>query len=99
MDDRKTKNAHRRLRASLVDGRHLPPGDGGPAEFQDLLRLFLSLAVCDRRDADMFKPLMAATAALLPDIAAAAAAPPSAEAVAAAAAATQGATAAGLGRV
>jgi hypothetical protein len=40
------------------------------------MRVFLSLAGCDRRDAELFKPLIAAAQALLPDIMAAAAAPP-----------------------
>lgn len=82
-----TKNAHRRLQASIVQGQHLPAGDGGPAEMQDLLRIFVSLAVCDARDAALFQPLMAAAVALLPDIRAAAAAEPTSEALAAAAAA------------
>ncbi|KAL4419486.1 hypothetical protein ABPG77_008288 [Micractinium sp. CCAP 211/92] len=86
VDDRKTKNAHRRLQASIVQGQHLPAGDGGPAEMQDLLRIFVSLAACDARDAALFQPLMAAAVALLPDIRAAAAAEPTPEALAAAAA-------------
>ena len=38
--------------------------------------MFLSLAACDQRDAGLFKPLLAATAAVLPDIMSAAAAKP-----------------------
>ncbi|KAL4431185.1 hypothetical protein ABPG75_006441 [Micractinium tetrahymenae] len=87
VDDRKTKNAHRRLQASIVQGQHLPPGDGGPAEMQDLMRIFVSLAACDARDAALFQPLVAAAVNLLPDIRAAAAAEPTPEALAAAAAA------------
>lgn len=81
-----TKNAHRRLQASLLDGRHLEPADGGPAELQDVLRVFISLAACEQREADLFRPLMQAALALLPDIQAGAAAPPTPEAAAAAAA-------------
>jgi hypothetical protein len=77
-----TKNAHRRLHASILEGRHLAPADGGPAELQDLMRVFLSLAGCDTRDAALFKPLTAAATALLPDIMAAAAAEPPPDAVA-----------------
>ncbi|KAI3433366.1 hypothetical protein D9Q98_003183 [Chlorella vulgaris] len=82
VDDRKTKNAHRRLHASILEGRDLAPADGGPAELQDLMRVFLSLAGCDTRDAALFKPLTAAATALLPDIMAAAAAEPPPDAVA-----------------
>ena len=39
-----TKNAHRRLQASILEGQHLGPGDGGPAELQDVMRVFVSLA-------------------------------------------------------
>jgi streptomycin 6-kinase len=71
-----TKNAHRRLVASLLEGKHLSPADGGPAELQDLVRVLLALAACDRRDAALFRPLVAAAMALLPDIMAAAATAP-----------------------
>ncbi|PRW58463.1 tRNA-guanine transglycosylase [Chlorella sorokiniana] len=84
-DDRKTRNAFKRLQASIVEGRHLPPAEGGPAELQDVMRLILSLAQCSQREVELFKPLLHAACALLPDIAAAAAAPPSPEALAAAA--------------
>ena len=70
-----------------MQGQHLPAGDGGPAEMQDLLRIFVSLAACDSRDAALFQPLMAAAVALLPDNRAAAAAEPTLEALAAAEAA------------
>ena len=92
-----TKNAHRRLQASLVDGRDLGPQDGGPAELQDLLRVFLSLAGCDQRDAGMFQPLIGAAMQLLPDIQAAAARKAPHAAFVAAAAAAQGACALRLG--
>lgn len=68
-----------------MTGRHLPPAEGGPAELQDVMRLILSLAQCSRREVELFKPLLQAGFALLPDIAAAAAAPPTPEALAAAA--------------
>lgn len=80
-----TRNAFKRLQASIVDGRHLPPAEGGPAELQDVMRLILSLAQCSRREVELFRPLLLAACALLPDIAAAAAAPPTPEALAAAA--------------
>lgn len=67
----------------MLEGRHLPPADGGPAEFQDVLRVFISLAGCDKRDGELFRPLIRAAVALLPDIVAAAAEPPSPEAAAA----------------
>lgn len=91
-----TRNAFKRLQASIVDGRHLPPAEGGPAELQDVMRLILSLAQCSRREVELFRPLLLAACALLPDIAAAAAAPPTPEALAAAAEA-QGASVGGQG--
>ncbi|KAL4547724.1 hypothetical protein Ndes2526B_g06957 [Nannochloris sp. 'desiccata'] len=41
--DRKSKNAYRRLEASFIKGQPLSPGDGGAADFQDVLRMILSL--------------------------------------------------------
>ena len=63
-----TKNAHRRLEASLLEGADLPLTDGGPAELQDVMRVLLALAGCDARDASMFVPLLTAALDLLPDI-------------------------------
>ncbi len=41
--DRKSKNAYRRLEASFIKKQPLSPGDGGAADFQDVLRMILSL--------------------------------------------------------
>jgi hypothetical protein len=41
--DRKSKNAYRRLEASFLKKQPLSPGDGGAADFQDVLRMILSL--------------------------------------------------------
>ena len=46
--DRKSKNAYRRLHASFVLQQPLSPGDGGAADFQDVLRMVLALAGAER---------------------------------------------------
>jgi hypothetical protein len=78
--DRKTRNAYRRLQASVLRGEDLPPGDGGPADFQDVLRLVLALDGAAKGggvhedDAE----LAGAAAALLPDVLLAMETPPAA---------------------
>ena len=65
--DRKIKNAYRRLDASILLGEDLAPGDGGPADLQDILRMVLALAGSDEAPGR----LASAAAALLPDLLAA----------------------------
>jgi hypothetical protein len=76
--DRKARNAHRRLQASVLRGEDLGPGDGGAADLQDVLRMLLALdaaaaGICTDGD---HAGLAAAAAALLPEVLAAMEAPP-----------------------
>ena len=64
--DRKTKNAHQRLLASIIKKQDLGPGDGGAAETQDILRLYIELD--SSADLTAAPQLLPAALALLPDI-------------------------------
>lgn len=72
--DRKARNAYRRLDASFVKGQPLPPGDGGPADLQDVLRMVLALASASQgesRNDIRTLELAAAAGELLPEVIAA----------------------------
>lgn len=69
--DRKTRNAYRRLEASILDETDLPPGDGGAADLQDVLRMVLALSGAVREGAGKdgaSRRLISASAALIPEI-------------------------------
>ena len=69
--DRKARNAYRRLEASFVKRQPLPPGDGGPADLQDVLRMVLALAsATDQGTIDdlTVSTLAAAAGELLPEV-------------------------------
>lgn len=71
--DRKAKNAYRRLEASFIQGIDLPPGDGGPADFQDVLRLILALAHTNEPagNGNVTSRLASAASMMLPEVIAA----------------------------
>lgn len=68
--DRKTRNAYRRLEASIVKEQPLGPGDGGPADLQDVLRLVLALDASSAPSAPYApdRELAAAAGGVLPDV-------------------------------
>ena len=51
-------NAYKRLEASILRGHDLPPGDGGPADFTDVMRMLYALSVVDPVAAELESPGM-----------------------------------------
>ena len=82
--DRKSKNAYRRLEASFIKGQPLSPGDGGAADFQDVLRMILALHTVTTTTAaqqhgnnqEIQKDLALAAGNVLPEVLAAMELPP-----------------------
>jgi hypothetical protein len=82
--DRKSKNAYKRLEASFIKKQPLSPGDGGAADFQDVLRMVLALHTVSTTTAaqqhgnnkEIQRHLGIAATNLLPEVLAAMALPP-----------------------
>lgn len=77
--ERKARNAYKRLEASFLAWQPLAPGDGGPADLQDVMRMVLALEAVPAEEVagDVWVEALATAAAdILPDVRAAAEAPP-----------------------